>query len=397
MQVLFITLLSLNRGSSVTVSNRALIQGFWHNGCSITVVQPAIRAGEDSTYTKNLTENGVKFIFLGENTLEKLATEGEKTTTYEKSRMIQQVCKILEVINPLDNAIRYFRKINLASETLTDRYDLVISTSDPRSTHLFTDRLIKKGLKYGKWIQHWGDPLMNDISRKTIYPRKFMGLLEKRIIKNADKIIYVSPFTLELQRKSFAGFSDKMDFLPLMAGEESDDTEPDYKNPVLGYFGDYMSKYRNIMPLYEAVKAHPEYKLQIIGNSDITLECTDNIQVLPRVSIEKLNEHSKKTLIHVCVCNTYGTQIPGKIYYHSNLNRPILVIVDGTDGHRIKKYLEKFKRYTICDNDPSDIYRAINEIMKEEKKKFAVPEKIRSSYIAKQLMNLTNIQSKKEK
>ena len=142
MQVLFITLLSLNRGSSVTVSNRALIQGFLHNGCSVTVVQPAIRTGEDNTYTKNLTENGVKFVFLGENTPEKPTTADETTTTSEKSRMIQQVCKILDVINPLDNAIRYFRKINLASETLIDRYDLVISTSDPRSTHLFTDRLI---------------------------------------------------------------------------------------------------------------------------------------------------------------------------------------------------------------------------------------------------------------
>lgn len=397
MQVLFITLLSLNRGSSVTVSNRALIQGFLHNGCGVTVVQPAIRAGEDNTYTKNLTKSGVKFIFLGENTPEMPMTEVGITTVSKKSRMIQQICKILDVINPLDNAIRYFGKTNLASEKLRGRYDLVISTSDPRSTHLFTDRLIKKGLKYGKWIQHWGDPLMNDISRKTIYPRKFMGLLEKRIIKNADKIIYVSPFTLELQRKSFAKFSDKMGFLPLMAGEESDDTEPDYKNPVLGYFGDYMSKYRNIMPLYEAVKEHPEYKLQIIGNSDITLESTDNIHVLPRVSIEELNEYHRKTLIHVCVCNTYGTQIPGKIYYHSNLNRPILVIVDGADGHRIKKYLEKFNRYTICNNDPSDISRAITEIMQEENKKFVVPEKIRSSYIAKQLMNLTNIQSEKEK
>ena len=53
-----------------------------------------------------------------------------------------------------------------------------------------------------------------DITRKNIYPRFILRVLEKKILKNANKIIYVSPFTLKQQQNLFPSFKTKMMFLP---------------------------------------------------------------------------------------------------------------------------------------------------------------------------------------
>ena len=387
MRVLFVTLLSLNRSSSVTISNRALVDGFLKNNCDLTIIQPAIRMGEDFSYTDSLIDKGVNIIFLGTNIKENKESEAQNKDNQVKKKLIQTICKISDDVNPLDNSIKYIRKGKNLLKDLEQTYDLVISTSDPKSTHLFVDTLIQNGLKYKKWVQHWGDPLMNDISKKTIYSKKMMHSLEKRILKNADHIVYVSPLTMNQQKKDFKDFSNKMMFLPLISGDDKDDSIPYYDNLTIGYFGDYVTKYRNIIPLYDCVKQHSNLKLFIIGNSDISLESTENIQVLGRVSIDKLNEFQEDTLIHVCVCNTHGTQIPGKIFYHANLNRPVLVVVDGDNADDIKSLLSKFNRYEICRNDSSDIYNAIQKIITERKTDFAIPETLKSSYVVKQLID----------
>ena len=130
----------------------------------------------------------------------------------------------------------------------------MISTSDPKTSHLFVKELIKCGLKYGKWIQHWGDPLAGDISKNNIYPNFYVEKIERRMIESADKVVYVSPFTLEAQEKRYSKERQKLSFVPLPCDEcESENveyTQSELLNIV--YLGDYSSHIRDIIPLYTA-------------------------------------------------------------------------------------------------------------------------------------------------
>ncbi len=123
-----------------------------------------------------------------------------------------------------------------------------------------------------------------DITRKNIYPRFILRVLEKKILKNANKIIYVSPFTLKQQQNLFPSFKTKMMFLPPAYAISSHNQQNNKKDKsqndkyVISYIGSYPSKIRNIMPLYDAIKKlNNSFKTYIIGDSDISLQQTANI------------------------------------------------------------------------------------------------------------------------
>ena len=90
---------------------------------------------------------------------------------------------------------------------------MVISTSDPKTSHLFVKKLIEEGLKYGKWVQHWGDPLSGDITSSLIFPQSYIRKVEKNMISKADKIVYVSHFTAEMQKNNYPKFNELLSIL----------------------------------------------------------------------------------------------------------------------------------------------------------------------------------------
>lgn len=240
-------------------------------------------------------------------------------------------------------------------------YDIVISTSDPKTSHIAMKQLINQGLKYKKWIQYWGDPMAIDITKKSIYPKWIVRNVEKNLLSNADKIIYVSPFTLKEQKEMFPSLASKMSFLPVPYISEKYYEKTKNEKFTIGYFGAYPSKVRNIMPLYAAgVKMQENIKLNIVGDSDISLQPTNNISIYPRGDISNFEKNAD---LLVCMLNSSGTQIPGKIYHYASTNKPILVLVDGEKKEEMKKYLESYNRYIICENKEENIMIAIKKIM----------------------------------
>ena len=166
------------------------------------------------------------------------------------SRLIRT---IYHRVMPFDSS--YFLIKSLHVDLLPKKkYDTIISSSDPKTSHLAVKRLINNGLLYNNWIQYWGDPLANDITSKLIYPKSLLIRLERQLIKSANKIIYVSPITLEEQSSYFKDLAQKMTFLPIPYEKER--IYPQTYNNIftIGYFGFYLKAVRNIMPLYNAVK-----------------------------------------------------------------------------------------------------------------------------------------------
>ena len=263
------------------------------------------------------------------------------------------------------------------------KYDIVISSSDPKTAHLAVERFARQGLKYGKWIEYWGDPLALDITRVNIWPKYVLKRIEERLIKNADKIVYVSPFTLKEQKKLFPKMSAKMTFLPVAYMDEEVFPKTDNRRFVIGYYGNYEQRVRNLIPLYNACnRIGQRVDATFYGDSDMVLESTDSVHVFPRGIVDA---HKARADLLVCVLNSSGTQIPGKLYHLAGTNKKVLVIVDGEYADEMKSYLESFDRFYICDNNEESIVNKIEDII-EDKRTFEPTEDLRYDRIAEELI-----------
>ena len=105
--------------------------------------------------------------------------------------------------------------------------------------------------------------------------------------------------------------------------------------------------------------------LKIVGNSDLTLEKTSNIDIFPRGDISVFEE---VTDLFVCILNHSGTQIPGKLYHYAAYNKPVLVIEDGDYQAEMHDFIVSYNRYYTCKNDTEEIKVNIQKIICEDKK-----------------------------
>ena len=212
----------------------------------------------------------------------------------------------------------------------------------------------------------------------------FVKREERKLLNMADKVVYVSPFTVEEQVKKYPSFKSKIVFLPIPYRISNNNPQISYEKGLVGYFGDYSSKFRNIIPFYNAIK-QMGIRANIIGNSDVSLASTRDINVKGRLPIQELVDITDKTHVFVCICNLHGTQIPGKVYHYVNSGKPILVILDGDRKNELKNYFESFNRFYICDNTQDSIVSCLITIVDEERF-FQVPDSLNPHIIARKFI-----------
>lgn len=360
MNILYITLSSMDSNTSAMLRNKALLHGLLDYNHNVDLI-----ALKPTNYTfKNNNQIPYKNINI-------IKLEGNKIYKYivnENNTFIGRIKRnLLPIVRGLYQKFYVFdNTITVAKSLDTDilpnaYYDLIISSSDPKTSHYAAKTLIDKGLKYGQWIQYWGDPMTLDITKKFIYPNWIMSRIEKRILCLADKIIYVSPFTLKSQKNMFSKVADKMFFLPIPYTEEKIYKRTNNEVFTIGYFGAYYSKVRNIEPLYNACNGMQEnIFLNIIGDSDLNLDDKNNIKIYPRGDISAFEDRSD---LLVCILNKKGSQIPGKIYHSAATNKPVLVILDGDNAKEMEHYLASFERFVLCKNNEKSIKEAILNII----------------------------------
>lgn len=249
-------------------------------------------------------------------------------------------------------------------------YDYILSISTPVTSHLLAHNLLKAGHIKGKhWIQIWEDPWYTDAygfnGKDKIYRE------EKRLLSFAEKICYVSPLTLENQKRLYPESADKMYWQPLPFYYKAEET-PSHEGPNrYGYFGAYYPATRDLAPFYEAAKK-TGIEVNICGDPSHLFAATENIHIYSRLPLQKLKPIEDSTNVLIFLCNRKGGQIPGKIYQYSATDKTILFIMDGTVEEQavLKDYFGKFNRYVFCRNTAADIARAIRDI--EEKNLGAV-------------------------
>lgn len=382
MKILFVTSDPLEYNSSANMRNRAIIKGIIENGNQVSTLSAELN--KKSIYADNSKLNlELKERYWIQDSI-KIRVDKEGRGKKIKKKIKEIIYNLYIKFSIYDPKKRLLKKLNVSQ--IKNEFDLIISSSDPKSAHLLAEKLIKEKPNITKkWIQYWGDPFLDDINKKSLFSKKLIKKEEERIISLCDKIVYVSPFTLEKQKKLYNKYSDKMEFLPIPYIKEKIYKPNKNKNIVLGYFGDYRSQDRNIQPLYRLVSNNKNIQLNICGNSNLKLEQKENINIKARQPLSVIEKMEEKSDILVCICNSHGNQIPGKVYHYAATNKAILIIVDGERQDNIKEYFETYNRFKICKNNEIDILKTVNIIMKEEKKYEPLYE-LNAQNIAKKLI-----------
>jgi len=247
-------------------------------------------------------------------------------------------------------------------------YDLVVSNSSPASSHKLVSILKRKNrIKYKKWIQIWEDPWYYDLY--AIHKKEAVLKEEQSLLEQADEIYYVSPLTLENQKRYFKGCAGKMSFVPLpyLVSDKDALAGGSSKEVSFGYFGDYYSHVRNLRPFYEALKRSGA-KGYICGDTNERFESTGQITIHGRLTLDKLNLVQKETTVLISLCNLGGGQIPGKIYHYSATEKPVIFILDGTneEKEKILKYFKPYNRFHFCNNDTEEILTLLTRFIAGE-------------------------------
>ena len=385
MKVLVVVGSDLKVNTSANLCHKAYIQGLLENGHHVDILTVGCENDNDMIGFDNDKVNIFRYPMesLYEKIGKKIYSHTKKNSQQSRnnggysaqgggtqSGIIQSTKRFIHSLyGPYEVYISWERKAFAFRRE--DKYDLAISLSFPPVSHHLLYRLIqKKHVETKKWIQIWEDPWCQDLV--------FLSLNDKRAIKKAqaeeahllrvaEKIVYVSPITLEHQKKMFHESSLKMTWYPVPTYYVNNTRTNKRGNMIYGYFGDYSTKIRNLKPFYEAAKKE-KIITNICGSSDKMFLSSDKINVKPRISLEELKPIEDETSVLVFLANLHGGQIPGKIYQYSATEKTILFILDGNEDEQntLLEYFGKFKRYFFCKNTVEDISATIRKIERGE-------------------------------
>ena len=359
MKILYVVSRPLEINTSASIRSRAIIDGLLELGHEVDLI--TTQPDKNHThYDNSILNKRIHTLYLELRGVQRLAKIGRKYK-YIKSlrKFVYNLMSRYNIYDNLSGITRYASKLNIDD----DMYDLIISSSDPKSSHLFVSKMIERGLiRNTPWIQIWGDPFLSDITRRNRILDPIIKKEENKLISRATKVVYVSKLTLEEQKKLYHKHVEKMFYSPIPYVKKEIypiDSLPEESLTFL-YCGDYYSNVRNIKPLYEAIK-NSENKLIICGNTNIKLESTERIKIYPRVNFEKTKEFESSCDVLVHLSNLTGTQIPGKIYQYSGTNKLILFILDGQQEN-LQEIFGGYKRYIFCKNNTKDISETLLQI-----------------------------------
>ena len=376
--ILFIRTRPLESNTSSSIRALSTIQMLVNSGWNITLLTTDIPV-HSKDYDIGFDESiFFKIIRIPNSYLYSQIAGSIKYGKFKKVKIL--VKKAYNKFRILDSLKECVKNLDLIFNQIDQRYDIIISCSDPKSSHYLANEIINRGISFKKYVQIWGDPIAVDISKKYIYPQFWIRKVEERLLVPADLIFYVSPFTLDKQKELFPNEKGKMELLlPVYRKKIIGNSITKIQN--LGYFGDYHSNIRNILPLVEAINKL-NLNLFVYGDSDIEIRSSRCVQINKRISVDAANQLENKQDLLICIGNLTGTQIPGKIYNYAATNKPVLIIDE--DG-RLETFFKCYNRFYFCRNNEKDIVDAIFLIKSRNNSSIMPSEEFSGSYQADEL------------
>ena len=297
-----------------------------------------------------------------------------------------------------DRLWRPYKKADLKELAVSD-YDLILSFCPPAISGLLARDVIKiNKLENIPHYQYWTDPLslglcneVKDMPKK----RYFHYILEKNILKDADKIIYCYPLLCEMQKQLYPQFAHKMKWADVPYIERNVSTFEKKKGKTqvkIGFFGAYPRRVRNILPLLNAMQSFPDVLFIVRGDTDVSIDKTQyqNLDIefgrKPNDEIQQLEDECDILLSSGSIA---GINHPaGKTFYYANVNKPIVYIGDGYHKDYFANYLKEFDRYIICDNNEDSIKSAINQAIKSLSTfRLSMSERLHPEVVARKIVS----------
>jgi hypothetical protein len=255
---------------------------------------------------------------------------------------------------------KYINKISFHN----NHFDLVITHSPSIDSVALLKTLIKnKKISYNKYFQLWSDPIAaaGVNYKKLKFQRKILKSIEINLHSIADRIYFFTE-TLFLSQKEIFN-NPKFHKLDLFYDTKNSShfVNFDYtllKQPINAlYFGDFSLKTRDLRPLYKFISSSDKNKLTIIGESrDLLLKNNSNVKIInQRFPKDALYSQILRHNLIIAVLNKYTIQIPGKVFFDSNIPYPFLILLDGPFKMEILNYLRPFNRFIFVENNHDSI------------------------------------------
>lgn len=397
MKILYISSLILKKSSSASIRNTGLIKGLIENGIEVDIITIKYPDELEDNYLKEKLKN-IKKYFCELKILSKylnLKNNNVKSRTenvlFEKffiklKNLIKSSIKDIYFFPDVDKEwIKEVKKLNINYE----KYDLIISSSDTKTSHYIGENIKKKYPKI-TWFQIWGDPWGNDIGLKGV--RKiFAKLKEKKLLEKADQIFYVSSFTLNEIKNKYEYLENKIKYLPRGFLEEVYKEKKEKKDIIISYTG-VLNQNRNISNFIQLVddyniKSTSKIKLNIYGNIDNSILkdmekflCTE---YFGNISFEKIKNVYKQSDYLLFVDNGKNTtQIPGKIYDYLGTDNKIICLFK--EKNNIYQYFKKELGLLVYQEDEINIDSILNSPERNIDERFsnkAIAEKLINHYM----------------
>lgn len=367
MNILIVSLYPLERNTSVANSSISIIKGLLALGHRVTMLMPVWQSNDTGCDLSQLRV---------------IRIPGQPDQPYHiKSKWLGKLHSHFDVLDVSRGYLKSIRDVVVPDEY----FDVVLSLADPKVAHVYTRELIRlKKIRYGRWIQHWGDPITGDFTRHYWWPEWVIRLYERSIIRKADKAVFVTPFTYEMECGEHPKLRHKIAFAPLPAEMLPVVECPKSDKLRLSYLGDYNPSIRNLKPLYDACANLDFVQLTIAGYGP-TYPSTKNISILPRIPQQQTVQIENNSDVLVCVCNITGTMIPGKATYKASTKKHILVAIEEENYEEMKAYFESYKRYIICRNTEESISEALMNL-RTKKADYTTPEPLLPINVAKKIL-----------
>lgn len=382
------------RNTSASIRNISLVNGLVENGANVDILTLDYNQNLEDIFLKESLNKKIKILRINIQKFNKIFAKVNKLKCKDENYKENYIFKLKELFkNILFFPDVYCEAIKSSKNIYFDKkYDYIISSSDSKTSHFIAQKVIEKNNFINvPWIQIWGDPWADDTGLKNLnfFLKKRIEINEKRILKKADKIFYLSYMTANKMKIKYPFLKDKIFLLYRSYLKEIFSKKITNNNDqiIFSYTGGL--KNRNVFPILNTVKNYNKTSNRKIIINFYGIESYersffknyDFVNIYPRVSFEEVLKIYSNTDILLYIDNLYNSsQIPGKIYDYFGTNKVILALVE---GEGIKKFLEKFKRVDIFENKENciDLEKVIKKINLYEIKKEFSPKNIAQKFI----------------
>lgn len=388
---LFVTTSYEQKANSAAIRNNAWVSGLIELGYDVTVYTVSWPKRMRSSFLMENNMAKVERTYLRD--LEVLnvtrAAKGLK-----RSKWIITIRHLVRDVLFFPDICKSWRK-RIKSVDI-DNYDIILSSSDTKSSHLAAYELVRKSKKNIYWGQIWGDPWSTDINIGFTHKLR-AKVLEKRLIGKADCVIYVSELTKLHMQQLYSQYASKIHYVPRGFYKRVNKITSHSINYVICYTG-VLSNGRiyNTLPLIKAVeewnmRGSIKIVIEFYGNYD--LEIIDILnrflccQVHGNIDYEEvLMKYSVSDALLFVSNGADSTQIPGKLFDYMGTQLSIICVLDKQET-QLASILAKYDRCTLL-NAGSDYMRVINELIVNKGKIYDVNEAFSPTAVASKILDI---------